>query len=116
MSITISISTSSYNSRRFGKPWIAKVDFDNDPQGEFVWGVWIGQPGEAGELTLANLKPGDVVAQGQKDFRKPKNSMPEWGYIDTDGQLVSCDSKIEAIKAAREIRAAADANNGNGRA
>lgn len=108
--ITITISTSSYNDRRYGKPWIAKVDFSTDAKGNFLWGTWLGQPGEAGELTLTDLQLGDVIAQGQKDFRKPRNSAPEWGYIDAAGALNNAASKIEAVKASRAIRAAPSSN------
>lgn len=101
----IIISTNSYNDRRYGKPWIARVDFSQDPQGKFLWGDWIGQPGEGGELSI-EASPGDVVASGQKDFRKPRNSAPDWYTVGSDGELISHASKIEAVRAARAFAAA----------
>lgn len=41
----ISIETGSYNERRYGKPWIARVNFSGSKQGDFQWGDWIGQVG-----------------------------------------------------------------------
>lgn len=104
MSITITISTSSYNDRRYGKPWIARLDFSVSAAGEFRWGNWLGQSGEEGELSL-EVNPGDVVAHGQKDSRKPRNSAPDYSYIDAAGNRNVCDSKIEAIRAARAVLA-----------
>lgn len=89
--------TESYNDRRHSKPWIAKVDFSKNPNGDFLWGNWVGQPGEEG-LLIIEAEPGDIVARGQKDFRKPKNSAPDWYQVDADGKLVALDSKAEAYK------------------
>lgn len=98
----ITASTSSYNERRYGRPWIARVDFSNDPTGEFIWGSWLGQPGEPGELTVEAF-PGDVVARGQKDLRNPRNSAPDWYIVDGNGNLVRCSTKIDAVRASREF-------------
>lgn len=102
--MNITRSTSSYNDRRYGKPWIARVDFVADPKGKFLWGNWIGQPGEAGELSV-DAQPGDVIASGQKDFRKSKNSAPDWYTVDINGDLVSHATKIAAVHAARDFAA-----------
>lgn len=48
----IKIETSAYNERRYGKPWIATVDFSNDRQGTFKWGDWIGDSQNGGSGTL----------------------------------------------------------------
>ena len=89
--------TGSYNVRRYSKPWIAKVDFGRNPNGEFLWGNWVGQAGEEGILIIA-AEPGDIIARGQKDFRKPKNSAPDWYQVDDAGTLIALDSKAEAYK------------------
>ena len=99
----ITIETSSYNQRRYGKPWIARLDFST-ASGVFVFGAWLGQAGEEGELSL-EVAPGDVVAQGQKDNRNPKNSAPKFSYIDAEGCRVSCGSKVAAVRAARSVLA-----------
>ena len=72
--------TSSYNDRRYGKPWIARVDFSANHNGEFIWGAWIGDPGDSGLLEI-EAEVGDIIARGQKDFRKPKNSAPDWYQV-----------------------------------
>lgn len=94
----ISIDTSSYNDRRYSRPWIARVDFAADPQGKFLWGQWIGQPGESGIL-MVDAEPGQIVARGQKDFRKPRNSATDWYQVGSDGSLICLErGKSEAYK------------------
>ncbi len=101
----ITIPTSSYNDRRYGKPWIAVVDFSSEPNGKFLWGIWCGSNGEEGELSVT-ATAGDIIARGQKDFRKPRNSAPLWALVGADGDLISYGSKIEAIRAQRALKAA----------
>jgi len=95
----ISIETHSYNQRRYSKPWIARVNF-TDPQGTFSFGDWIGDSnnGSAGLLEL-DAKPGDIVARGQKDYRKPRHSSPDWYQVAPDGSLTPLGGKVEALKA-----------------
>lgn len=71
------IETPSYNERRLGKPYIAKMDFSTSA-GTPEWGEFVGGYGEAGMLLLDGVKVGDVVMTGQKDFRKPRNSAPDF--------------------------------------
>jgi hypothetical protein len=89
--------TGAYNARRYGKPWIAKVDFSTNHKGNFIWGTWIGTIGEIGLLEI-ETKPGDIIAQGQKDFRKPKNSTPTFYSVTTENVLDLIGSKGEAYK------------------
>ena len=100
---TINISTSSYNERRYGKPWIAKVSFATNPQGDFWWGTWIGDPGDAGLLEIT-IEDGDIVARGQKDTRQPKNSKPDW-YEVINGELCALDGRADALKVFRANQA-----------
>ena len=92
--MNLTITTSSYNDRRYSKPWIAKVDFSSNKQGDFKFGDWVGSAGDKGVLEL-EVSPGDVVAQGQKDFRKPKNSTPEFYIVESGGSLRAV-SKVDA--------------------
>ena len=103
--MNIQIETESYNERRYGKPWIAKVDFSDNansgyfsnlfPTGNFAWGNWVGDPGSTGLLIL-DAEPGDVVARGQKDNRgRRENSAPRWAIVNEAGELVSC-TRVEA--------------------
>ena len=91
----IKIETSPYNERRYGKPWIAKVDFTTS-KGEFQWGEWVGQAGCSGILLL-DAHPGDVVARGQRDNRKMSNSAPDFYVVEADMTLRGV-SKAEAYE------------------
>lgn len=95
----ITIETSIYNQRRYGKPWIAIVDFSNSTKGDFSWGDWTGDHYNGGEGVLSiNAKPGDIIAQGQKDFRKPANSAPDFFVVTADGDLEDIGDKGQAYK------------------
>lgn len=93
----ISIETGVYNEKRYGKPWIAKVSFQDSKQGTFQFGDWIGQEGGQGVLELDDVQIGDVVARGQKDFRNPKNSAPCF-YVVRSADDLEHVSKLDAYK------------------
>lgn len=62
----ITLSTSSYNERRYGRPYIALCD----EQAKVVsWGSWLGTPGNSGELSLDVPDVPCIVMKGQKDNR-----------------------------------------------
>lgn len=98
----IKVNTSSYNERRYGKPWIARVDFSTNRQGDFIWGEWVGDHRNGSEGTLfVTADEGDIVARGQKDFRNPRNSAPDF-YQVRNGSLEYLDGgKSEALRVAR---------------
>lgn len=75
------LQTTSYNERRYGKPWIAKVTFDDAGKSNFEFGAWIGQDGFTGILELS-VNVGDIVAFGQKDNRQPRNSAPDFFIVE----------------------------------
>lgn len=108
----IRIEASSYNEKRYGTPWVAKVDFTAAPRGEMVFGNWIGTPGHEGVLVL-DAAPGDIVARGQKDFRNPKNSAATYYIVGADGQLERVGSKGDAYKLWLEHKDAAAAQDSN---
>lgn len=95
--VEIRIETSSYNDRRYGRPWIAKVDFATNPKGNFLWGDWIGSNGDNGLLVI-KAEAGDIIARGQKDNRKPRNSAPDYYVVMADGKLCVLNGKAEAYK------------------
>jgi hypothetical protein len=100
MTTRIEVKTSGYNQRRFSKPWIAIVDFSVDVRGEFKWGAWIGDHTSGSEgLLVIDAEEGAIIARGQKDFRKPRNSAPDY-YQVRDGQLAPVASRAEAYKLA----------------
>jgi len=96
----IEIKTTSYNQLRYSKPWIAVVDFSQTPKGDYKWGDWVGdhKKGSAGLLVI-DANDGDIIAQGQKDFRQPKNSAPIY-YQVRNGELVELSGKAEAYQLA----------------
>jgi len=95
----IEVKTSTYNQRRYSKPWIAKVDFSNNPSGNYNWGDWIGDHYNGSDgLLVITAKENDIIATGQKDFRQPKNSAPDWWYVDSVGNILALDSKADAYR------------------
>ena len=90
----ITIETSSYNHRRMGNPWIAKVDFSTPKGFLFSWGDWTGDHYNGGEGVLSiDAAPGDIIARGQKDNRQPRNSPPNFYAVMADGKIVSLGDK-----------------------
>ncbi len=92
----ITKDTSSYNERRYGKPYIAKIDFTKNVRGDITWGDWIGTPGFAGMLQI-EVKPGDVVMRGQKDNRG-SNGTPVYGFVESEQSVKWGLNKINAYK------------------
>lgn len=95
----IQIETSAFNERRYGKPWIALVTFSPNIEGDFEWGTWVGdvRNGTAGVLEI-EAETGAIVATGQKDLRKPRNSAPEWFQVSAEGKLLPLSTKAEALR------------------
>lgn len=93
----ITRKTESYNDRRYGKPWIAKIVLEGNEL-KFKFGAWCGDPGKEGILILDEIEPGEFYARGQKDFRQPRNSTPTYRRlaVDTSGVPVT---KPEVYKA-----------------
>jgi len=100
----ITKETGSYNERRYGKPWIALVDYSASRKGEFKFGEWVGKIGGSGELYI-NAEVNDIVATGQKDFRKPRNSAPDYYIVTADGLKYIGDNPVEARKAQEAAKA-----------
>lgn len=102
--MNITIETAIYNEKRYGKPYIGKVNLADGKVAS--WGNWIGTPGNAGMLEIDAL-PGDVLIKGQKDNRG-NNGTPDYALVQADGSIEYM-SKVDAIKAARAMAAAPDA-------
>ena len=94
-------ATTAYNHRRYGKPWIARVDFSSDLRGVFAFGTWIGSPGEDGIL-MVEAEVGDIIATGQKDSRNSRYSAPHYSVVTEDGSLAALKSKAEAFTVWRQ--------------
>lgn len=95
----ITRQTGTYNQRRYGRPWIATVDFSENSRGEFVFGTWTGDHynGGAGTLTI-EANAGDMVAIGQKDNRDARNSAPDFYVVTADARLKHVGDKGAAYK------------------
>lgn len=90
-------STPSYNERRYGKPWMAKLTTSLTKDFEFI--DWDGRPGSAGEFNFS-AEPGTLLAYGQKDIRKGRGGVDGYQICMPDGSLpkVSDTSVMELRK------------------
>lgn len=99
----VTIKTSSYNEKRYSKPYIGIVDFSYDAKGVVEWGTWIGKPGDEGLLVI-EAKAGDIIMKGQKDNRNSKYSETEYFQLKVNGSLSEPFSRLEAYKRSKAIR------------
>lgn len=65
--------TPEYNSKRESAPWCASVTFPDGAKPVYAWGESTGTWGKAGLMRL-RCGPGDIIAWGQKDLRRPDRS------------------------------------------
>lgn len=79
-----------YNSRRYSKPWVAKVDAQGKPDFSEEVGRFSGRPGEAGELYVYEPQEGQVYMFGQKDY---KGGSPAKYMVFTNGKFQEIDKK-----------------------
>lgn len=77
-------TTSSYNDRRYGKPWMAIVTTSLTRGFDFL--DWAGFPGSAGRFVFS-ADPGTMVAYGQKDIRKGKGGVDGYQMCMPDGTM-----------------------------
>ena len=64
--------TTTYNERRYGKPWMAIITTSTTKDFSFI--DWEGRPGSSGEFSFT-AEPGTLLAYGQKDFRKGRGGI-----------------------------------------
>lgn len=91
----ITIETKSYNERRDGKPWIARVTSwaVGSPRPEIIWGAFIGKPGSAGTLEIA-AEPGDLLRHGQNDLRRNNHTYRQYCLVLPDGSARAITDKF----------------------
>ena len=94
--ILVAVDTHPYNPRRYGRPWIAKVELDGSRLSYSEWGTWIGSNGSDGRLELS-VEPGTVIAHGQRDTRNSTGTTNDLGVVQQDGTISPLRSKIEAV-------------------
>jgi hypothetical protein len=81
---TVSWEYSSYNPRRYSKPWGARVTFKGaTPSYDFNVSTYLGDD-NGGRLVIV-CNPGDIVARGQRDTRQAKKTENIWYVINADG-------------------------------
>lgn len=102
----IESTTESYNERRFSKPWIAGVTFDEAADAQFEFGTWVGRAGDAGILVI-DAEPGAIVARGQRDYRGNRTTV-DYYQVEADGTLTKLDGKPAAYRAFQAAQAAAE--------
>jgi hypothetical protein len=89
----VTISRTSYNARRYLKPFIGKVTaWPVGKKYELSFGAYAGNSG-GGELEI-ECEQGDVIRWGQKDLRSNRQDY-KWGVVLTTGEYIEC-SESEA--------------------
>ena len=84
----VAIEFGSYNPRRYGKPWIAKVTaWPVGGNAELDWGSYCGD--DDGGEAIVDAAPGDIVRWGQRDHRGG-NTTAHWGIVREDGSVDEC--------------------------
>ena len=79
-----------YNSRRYSKPWIAKiVSWPAGKQPELEFGAYYGNTEEGGIVEIA-AKEGDIIRWGQRDNRG-NGTKNKWGVFRA-GEVVEIES------------------------
>jgi len=96
------VTTESYNDRRYGKPWLAEVTTHLTKDFAFI--DWDGTPGHAGEHRF-EAEPGTLLAAGQKDHRKGRGGVDGYKMCWPDGGVRSLPED-----AARKLLKVADLN------
>ena len=92
----IEIKTESYNKRRYGKPWVAKVSFNEDGELKYEFHTWIGDPGSEGILVI-DANEGDIIANGQRDHRGSNSSNFKYLVL-KNGKILHISSKVDIFK------------------
>lgn len=86
----VSQNFGSYNPRRYGRPWIAKItSWPVGGRPEVEWGRYLGDD-DGGEVEIEAM-PGDIIRTGQKDHRGG-NTDAGWYVVQDDGSLDSTDA------------------------
>lgn len=86
--IRVTVEFSSYNEKRYSRPWIAKItSWPVGGKPTVEWGNFVGSDsGGEGEIMA---RPGDIVRWGQKDNRG-NGTRAYWGVVQSDGTINHC--------------------------
>jgi hypothetical protein len=92
----ISVGYGAYNSRRYSKPWIARIiAWPVGGVPTMKWGSYIGDS-TGGEVEIM-AAPGDIIRDGQRDGRGGKNTVSDWSVVTLDYSLMKV-NQVEARK------------------
>jgi len=121
--LTYTHQTTSYNPRRYGKPWLGRLTGKMLTK-DYEFLPWDGSQGSEGIFEF-RAEPGQIIAHGQKDLRKGRGGIDGYYicYVDDDGvtnprcldlpceglsamdlRSLSFPERIAKIKAARDER------------
>ena len=102
----VSVKYSSYNQRRYGRPWIGKItSWPIGGKAEIAWGSYLGND-TGGECEI-EVNIGDIVRSGQRDNRG-NNTENDWYVVEDGGHLRGIDPK-EARELYEKVLTAATA-------
>ena len=96
----VSVGYDAYNSRRYSKPWIARIiawPVGGVPTMES--GSYVGDK-KGGEVEIM-AGPGDIIRDGQRDGRGGNNTVSDWSVVMADYTL----HKINQVEARKLYRA-----------
>lgn len=93
--------TSSYNDRRYSAPWCAKITFPEGAKPSYAFGESTASRGSSGLLRIA-CKPGEIIAWGQKDLRRPDKSDHYLLLMRPNGSMQDID-KTEAYRVYKQL-------------
>ncbi|MFA5154308.1 MAG: hypothetical protein WC554_17295 [Clostridia bacterium] len=85
----ITVKYSSYNKRRYSKPWIGKVvEWPANGYPKLEFGAYYGDD-MGGEVAIT-ANEGDLIRHGQKDFRG-NHTTKDFYIVNPDGTLNNID-------------------------
>jgi hypothetical protein len=92
----ITITYSSYNRRRYSKPWIGKVvDWPAGGYAKLEFGAYYGTD-NGGDVAIT-AQSGDIIRHGQKDYRG-NNTSKNYYLVLSNGSL----SRMDAATARKQ--------------
>jgi hypothetical protein len=100
----IEINTKSYNPNFYKQPWCAKVDYSENPSGDFDFsaGSWMGRKGEAGTHVI-RVNPMDVIVTGQKALPGADAIPMRYFIAQPDGTVLEIPDRVAAYRHHKEM-------------
>lgn len=83
--MTYTHETAAYNDRRYGRPWLGKLNGKMLTK-DYTFIAWDGRNGHGGIFEF-DAEPGQIIAHGQKDFRKNRGGIDGYYICLPDGTM-----------------------------